>query len=569
MTLVAIAITVAYVYSSAVVFGLKGRYFFWELVTLIDLMLFGHWIEMRSVLSASRALQRLAELMPDKALLIKKDAALVEVRVADLKKGDRVLVRPGERIPADGVVVKGSSYVDESILTGESRPVRKEAGAKVVGGSVNGEGALEVEVTGTGEESYLAKVLRLVRQAQETKSRTERLADRSARWLTLLAISVAVPTFVFWFYFGPDLVFAVERFVTVMVIACPHALGLAIPLVSAVSTSIAGQHGILIRNRVAFENARKVNAVVFDKTGTLTRGTFEVTGVFVFDDHYDEEGILRIAYSLERQSEHPIARGIVKKAEGLGLSPLDVREFESVRGKGIKGKVEGKLVHLLSRRALEDKGIGLPGRGELPDVGTEVFVLVEDRPVGVIVLGDQVRKQAKEAVDALKGLGIKCYMLTGDNEDIAKWVADQLGLDGYFAELMPHQKQEKLEALKRERKFVAMVGDGVNDAPALATADVGIAIGAGTDVAVETADVVLVNSNPMDVVTLIRLARATYSKMVQNLFWAVGYNVFTIPLAAGVLMKYGIVVSPAIGALLMSLSTVIVAVNARTLRLPK
>ena len=566
MTLIALAISVAYLYSGAVVFGLKGKFFFWELATLIDVMLLGHWIEMKSVLGASKALQKLAELMPDNAHLIKGNK-IVDIKISELKKGDIVLVKAGEKIPADGIIVKGSSYIDESILTGESKPVKKGMNSKVIGGSINGDGILEIKVTGTGEESYLSKVIDLVRQAQETKSKTEKFADIAARWLTIIAITVGGVTFVYWFIYGPELEFAIERLVTVMVITCPHALGLAIPLVNAVSTSISAKNGLLIRNRTAFENARKITTVVFDKTGTLTEGRFGVSSIISFDKEYSDKQLLQLAASIEKNSEHPIAKGIIQKAENSGLKLLDVSDFKILKGEGIEGVVGGKEIRLLSKRALEKRDVMLPENTSLDDGATQVFIMINNKLVGVITLEDRIRKESFNAVRKLKEMGIKCFMLTGDNRRIAESVSRKLNLDGYFAEVLPHEKQEKIKELKEKGEFVAMTGDGVNDAPALALADIGIAIGSGTDIAAETADIILVNSNPEDVVSLILFGKLTYKKMVQNLFWATGYNAFAIPLAAGVLMGYGISISPAIGALLMSLSTVIVAVNAKLLRI--
>ncbi len=568
MTLIALAISVAYFYSAAVVFGLKGKFFFWELATLIDVMLLGHWIEMKSVLGASRALEKLAELMPDNAHLIKGNN-IVEIKISELKKDDIVLVKAGEKIPADGIIVKGSGYVDESMLTGESKPIKKSIESKVIGGSINGDEILEVKVIGTGEDSYLAKVINLVKQAQETKSRTEKFADIAARWLTVIAITTGTGTFVYWFIYGPELAFAIERLATVMVIACPHALGLAIPLVNAVSTSISAKNGLLIRNRTAFENARKITTVVFDKTGTLTEGKFGVSSIVLFDKKYDEKQILQFAASLEKSSEHPIAKGVVQKAKTSGLKLLNISKFKILKGEGIEGIISNKNIQLVSKKALEKRNLKLPENTNIDDVATLVFIIINNSLIGVITLEDQIRKESFEAINKLKDQGIKCVMLTGDNKRIAESVSNKLNLDGYFAEVLPHEKQEKIKELQDKGEFVAMTGDGINDAPALALADIGIAIGSGTDVAAETADIILVNSNPEDVVSLILFGKATYKKMVQNLFWATGYNAFAIPLAAGILIGYGILISPAIGAALMSLSTVIVAINARLLNVKK
>jgi len=568
MTLIALAISVAYFYSMAVVFGLRGKFFFWELATLIDVMLLGHWIEMKSVLGASKALEKLAQLMPDSAHLVRgKD--VVKIKIDELKKGDIVLVKAGEKIPADGIIVKGSGYIDESMLTGESLPVKKGVGEGVIGGSINGDEILEIRIAGTGKDSYLAKVIDLVKQAQETKSRTEKLADIAARWLTIIAIVSGIATFAYWFFYGPDLEFAIERFATVMVIACPHALGLAIPLVNAVSTSKSAENGLLIRNRTAFENARKITTVVFDKTGTLTEGKFGVSSNEKYDEKYDEKQILQLAASLEKNSEHPIARGIIQKAESSKLKLLDVSEFKVLKGEGVEGRINNDIVSLLSRKAVEKRGMAIPKNIGINDVATLVFVITNNKMAGVITLEDEIRKESFSAVATLKRQGIKCFMLTGDNKMIAGHVSQKLNLDGYFAEVLPHEKQEKIKELQSKGEFVAMTGDGINDAPALALADIGIAIGSGTDVAAETADIILVNSNPGDVVSLILFGKATYKKMVQNLFWATGYNAFAIPLAAGVLIGYGILITPAIGAALMSLVTVIVAINGRLLNLKK
>lgn len=567
MTLIAVAITVAFAYSVVVVFGLQGKLLFWELATLIDIMLLGHWIEMKSVMGASRALEELVKLMPSEAHRLKDDGSVEDIPVMKLEVGDRFMVRPGEKFPTDGEVVDGHTNVNESLLTGESKPVHKMKGDKIIGGSLNGEGTVTVLVEKIGEQTFLSQVVDLVRRAQASKSRTQDFANRAAFWLTVISISVGVLTLVMWLIYGPNLAYAIERMVTVMVITCPHALGLAIPLVVAVSTSIAARNGLLIRNRAAFEQARNVDAIVFDKTGTLTEGHFGVQDVIAFSD-IDENAILKLAASLENKSEHPIAGGILREAKERNLNIIDADEFEVLRGMGVRGRIDGNDVMVVSPGYLEEHSISYSRHllDEHYAKGyTVVFVIVNNKVLGAISLGDTVRADAKEAIDALHLLGIKCIMLTGDNEAVAKAVAEELGLDEYFAEVLPGEKAEKIKELQARGLLVAMTGDGVNDAPALATADVGIAIGAGTDVAVETADIVLVRSNPRDVVAIISLAKATYRKMVQNLFWATGYNVIAIPLAAGVLVKQGIVLSPAAGAVLMSLSTVIVAVNARFL----
>ncbi len=568
MTLIALAISVAFFYSSAVVFGLKGKFFFWELATLIDVMLLGHWFEMKSVLGASRALEKLAQLMPDTAHLM-EGSEIQEVKISALKKGDKILVKAGEKIPADGLVVKGSSYIDESMLTGESKPVHKKLKDKVIGGSVNGDGVLEVKVEGTGEESYLNKVINLVKEAQSSKSKTQRFADKAANWLTIIAVTTGAATLIYWFMYGPDLAFAIERMATVMVITCPHALGLAIPLVTAVSTSLSAKNGLLIRNRTAFENSRKITTVVFDKTGTLTEGKFGVSLVKVTDKNFDEKKMIQLAASLEKNSEHPIAKGIINRAEELKVKTLPISDFEVIKGQGVKGKVEEKNIALVSQAYVRKNNLEILKEIKMDESGTLVYVLLDDKIIGVITLADKIRKESYEAIKQLRKLDIKCWMLTGDNKRIAEEVSNELHLDGYFAEVLPHDKLEKIKELQSKGEFVAMTGDGINDAPALAQADVGIAIGSGTDVAAETADIILVNSNPLDVTSLILFGRATYRKMIQNLFWATGYNVIAIPLAAGVLYNYGIIISPAIGAALMSLSTIIVAINAQFLSIRK
>lgn len=568
MTLIALAISVAYFYSSAVVFGLEGKFFFWELATLIDVMLLGHWFEMKSVLGASRALEKLAQLMPDTAHLI-KGSEIKEVKISELKKGDKILIKAGEKIPADGLIVKGSSYIDESMLTGESRPVHKKLEDKVIGGSVNGDAVLEVKIEGTGEESYLNKVINLVKDAQSSKSKTQRFADKAANWLTMIAVTTGSATLIYWFFYGPDLAFAIERMATVMVITCPHALGLAIPLVTAVSTSLSAKNGLLIRNRTAFENSRKITTVVFDKTGTLTEGNFGVSLVTVTDKNYDEEKIIQLAASLEKNSEHPIAKGIINRAEELKVKTMPVSDFEVIKGQGVEGKIEEKNVALVSQSYVKENNFEILKEIKVDEIGTLVYVLFDNRIIGVITLADNVREESHEAIRQLRKLGVKCWMLTGDNKRIAEKVSNKLHLDGYFAEVLPHEKLEKIKELQNKGEFVAMTGDGINDAPALAQADVGIAIGSGTDVAAETADIILVNSNPLDVTSLILFGRATYSKMIQNLFWATGYNIIAIPLAAGALYSYGILISPAIGAALMSLSTIIVAINAQFLSIKK
>ena len=568
MTLVAFAITVAYAYSAAVALGVPGQMFFWETATLIDLMLVGHWIEMRSVMGASRALEELARLMPNTAHRITEEGETEEVPIATLEPGDRVRVKSSEKIPADGTVLDGTSSVNESMLTGESVPVEKAEGDEVIAGSVNGTGSLVVAVEKTGESSYLNQVIGLVREAQSSRSRTQNLADRAAYWLTLIALTAGALTFGTWYAaLGETFVFSLERAVTVMVITCPHALGLAIPLVVSVSTGLGAQRGLLIRDRGAFEQARNLDTVVFDKTGTLTEGRFGVTDVLTFEGEEDE--VLRLAAAVEQHSEHPIAAGILREAEDRGIDVPDAADFEAITGKGVRAMVENTEVRVLSPGAAEEE-TDLPEHdaATLQEQGkTVVYVVRDGVALGALALADIIREESREAIQTLHDLGIDVVMLTGDNERVARWVAEELGVDRVIAEVLPDEKSDVIKELQAEGRLVAMTGDGVNDAPALATADVGIAIGAGTDVAVETADIVLVESDPRDAVDVIRLAQATYRKMVQNLWWATGYNVVAIPLAAGALATAGILLSPAAGAVLMSLSTVIVAINARFLDL--
>lgn len=569
MTLVAFAVTVAYAYSAAVALGVPGQMFFWETATLIDLMLVGHWVEMRSVMGASRALEKLARLMPSTAHRVTDEGDTEEVPIPELAPDDRVRVKPGENIPADGTVVSGSSSVNESMLTGESVPVEKAEGDEVIAGAVNGTGALVVSVEKTGESSYLNQVIGLVREAQASQSRTQNLADRAAYWLTLIALTAGTLTFGTWYVgLGETFVFSLERAVTVMVITCPHALGLAIPLVVSVSTGLGAQRGLLIRDRGVFELARNLDTVVFDKTGTLTEGRFGVTDVLVFAAE-GEEDVLRTAAAAEQDSEHPIAAGILRAAEDRALDRPEASHFEALTGRGVRATVDGTEVRVLSPEAARDEG-GLPAHDaeSLQRQGkTVVYVVRDGTALGALALADALREESREAIRSLHAFGIDAVMLTGDSKRVADWVAQEVGVDRVIAEVLPDEKSDVIEELQAEGRLVAMTGDGVNDALALATADVGIAIGAGTDVAVETADIVLVESDPRDAVGIVRLAQATYRKMVQNLWWATGYNVIAIPLAAGVLATAGILLSPAVGAVLMSLSTVIVAVNARFLSL--
>ena len=567
MTLVALAITVAYAYSALVVLGLPGNVFFWETATLIDIMLLGHWIEMRSVLGASRALEQLVRLLPAEAHRLRADGSLEEVALEALQPGDRVLVKPGEKIPTDGRIVVGRTSVNQAMLTGESQPVEKGEGDEVIGGAVNGEGAITVDVRRTGADTYLSQVIALVRKAQETRSRTQDLADRAALWLTLIAVGGGAVTLAAWLAAGREFSFALERMVTVMVITCPHALGLAVPLVVAVSTTLSARSGLLIRDRSAFERARELNAVVFDKTGTLTEGRFGVTDIVALEGRTERE-VLRLAAALESRSEHPIAAGIVRAAQERSLPYPPPEDFSALAGRGAQGSVDGAEVKVVSPGYLKEQGLTVadPRIARLTGQGkTVVYVLAAGKAIGAIGLADIIRPESREALRRLKAMGVTPIMLTGDATTVARWVATELGMTEYFAEVLPDQKAAKIAEVKRRGFTVAMVGDGVNDAPALVSADVGIAIGAGTDVAIESADIVLVRSDPRDVPAIIQLARATYRKMVQNLWWATGYNAVAIPLAAGVLAGAGILLSPALGAVLMSASTVIVAINARLL----
>jgi len=564
MTLIGTAMSVAFFYSVATVFFISGKDFFWELATLIDVMLLGHWIEAKSVLGASRALEELVRIMPTTAHLL-QNGEITDVPVSQLKSGDWVLVRPGERVPSDGVVVEGESFVNEALLTGESKPVNKKMEDKVIGGAINGEGVLKVRIERIGEETYLAQVIRLVREAQESKSRTQDLANRAAALLFYVALTVGILTYLAWFIVG-NADAALERSVTVLVIACPHALGLAIPLVVALSTSITAKSGILIRDRKAFEMVKDVDAVVFDKTGTLTEGKFGVSDVVSF---IREDKLLKLTASVEQNSEHIIAKAIVEHATQKGKKIPQTKEFKALPGRGAYGNVEGKEVYVGSTNLLDE--LKIEAKDEriktLQEQGkTVVFTVFDGKLAGAFALSDKIRKESYEAMKKLKEAGLKVYMLTGDSEEVARWVAKELGIEEYFAQVLPDKKAEKIKLLKEKGSRVAMVGDGINDAPALVTADVGIAIGAGTDVAIESADIILVKNDPRDVPKVIDLSQKTYSKMVQNLWWAAGYNILTIPLAAGILSSFGVVLPPAVGALIMSLSTVIVAFNSQTLR---
>lgn len=564
MTLVAVAITVAYVYSVAIVLGLEGMDFFWELATLILIMLLGHWIEMKSIMSASRELELLVQLMPSEAHLVHGDH-IMEVKTDSLKEGDIILIKPGEKIAADGVITEGKSFLNESMLTGESKPAEKEKGDKVIAGAINGEGSLRVKVSHGSKDSYLSQVIKLVQDAQDAKSRTQLLADQAAKWLTIIALVTGTLTFIVWLVIGKDLAFAMERMVTVIVICCPHALGLAVPLVVARSTAISAQSGLLIKDRTAFENSRKISMLVFDKTGTLTKGEFNVVRYESLDGKSRRDQVLQLAAALEQNSEHPIATGITRKVKELNLLLPALSDFKAITGKGIEGKVDGNSIRVVSPGYLKENNL-VAKQPTSSAAETIVYVLFNNTIMGFIALADEIRPESAEAIQTLHSQNIKSLLLTGDNKEVAKIVSDSLGMDGFIAEVLPHEKLDKIRELQQQGHFVAMTGDGVNDAPALAQADVGIAVGSGSDIAAETADIVLVNSNPKDVANLIIFGKATYRKMIQNLVWATGYNVVALPLAAGVLSSAGIMLSPAMGAVLMSVSTIVVAFNARMLK---
>jgi Cu2+-exporting ATPase len=570
MTLISLAITVAFVFSWVVQLGLvEAHALWWELATLVTIMLLGHWIEMRSIAQAQGALQELAKLLPDTATRV-TDQGEETVLVAELRDGDIVLVRPGESVPADGVVRRGESDVNEAMITGESRPVKKGEGDEVIAGTINGEGSLRVEVTGTGEKTKLSGIMRLVAEAQKSKSRAQHLADRAAQLLTGVAVAAGAITLVVWQLIGAPIDFSIVRVVTVLVIACPHALGLAVPLVVAISTTLGARGGLLIRDRRGLEEARNLNAVIFDKTGTLTLGEFRVVEMAAAG--VAEEEALRLAASVESESEHPIARGIVKTAEERGIQISSADGFRAITGKGVAASVDGSEYHIGGPALLKAEDARVPGglqeaaeraasRGQ-----AAIYLLREGAALAVFAVADAVREESRDAVRALHERGIEVAMLTGDARAVANAVAEELEIDTVFAEVLPEEKASKVRELQAQGKKVAMVGDGVNDAPALATADIGIAIGAGTDVAVEAGHIVLVRSDPRDIPRIVTLSRATYRKMLQNLWWAAGYNIFAIPLAAGVLAAWGILLTPALGAVLMSASTVVVAINAQLLR---
>ncbi|WP_017796835.1 copper-translocating P-type ATPase [Oceanobacillus kimchii] len=569
MTLIGFAISVAYIYSVATVFGVEGNDLFWELATLIVIMLLGHWIEMKSINKASESLEALADLMPQEANKIDAEGNTKVISVSQLQTGDHLLIKPGEKVPADAVIIKGKSSIDESMLTGESIPVEKSVKDEVIGGSINTSGSLTVEVSKTNEEGYLSQVIQLVKEAQESKSKTQMLSDRAAKLLFYVAVIAGILTFIIWLALGYGLAEATTRMVTVLVISCPHALGLAIPLVVARSTVLSANKGLFIRNRIGFEDARNIDTVVFDKTGTLTKGEFGVTDI-ITEGKQSEEDLLRIAASVESQSEHPIATGILNKAKNRNIDFQSPDEFDSITGTGIKAVLNNESILAVSPGYMKKENIPFDNQKfqELSEAGkTVIFIVKNDSLIGMLALADQVKDSSKEAVARLHELGIHVQMLTGDNQKVAHSVAEEIGIDEVIAQVLPDEKADKIKQLKNENKRIAMTGDGINDAPALANADLGVAVGAGTDVAMESADVVLVNSHPDDVVSIIELSRLTYRKMIQNLWWAAGYNIIAIPLAAGILAPWGVVLDPAIGAVLMSLSTIIVAINARTLNM--
>lgn len=566
MTLVAIAISVAYFYSTAVVFGLQGMDFFWELATLIVIMLLGHWLEMRSQMAASKALQTLVALLPNE-VTVERNGEAYKIRLDEMANHDIVIIKPGEKVPADGEVIEGLSYVNESMLTGESVPVKKETKSKVIAGAINGDGALKIRATGVGKDTYLNKVINLVQDAQTAKSNTQNLADKVAKWLTFIAIGVGVATFGYWYNTSGDLAFALERMVTVMVTACPHALGVAIPLVVAISTTLSATNGLLIRNRTAFEITRNLTTIIFDKTGTLTEGSHAVQRVIALDS-FTEDEIIQYAAAVQQNSEHHIAKGMIKLLKEKGLQLWKSDHFQYMQGIGVKGTVNGKEVVAAGPNYFTENKIEKPTIPSEIDQDTETinYVFIEGKVIGIITLADRIREGSQDAIRQLKEMGIKSFLLTGDNEKIAASVSNKLGMDGFLANVLPHNKQEKVKEFQAKGEIVAMTGDGVNDAPALAQANVGIAVGSGTDVAAETADIILVNSDPRDVMKLVDFGKRTYKKMVQNLIWAVGYNVVAIPLAAGILYP-NFVLSPAMGAVLMSVSTIVVAINASLLKL--
>lgn len=569
MTLITLAISTAYVYSVASTLLNKGAALYWELATLITIMLLGHWMEMRAVSGAQSALKELSKLLPDQAEVIRGDKTEI-VPLTAVRSGDVVLVKPGGKIPTDGSVLDGTSDVNESVATGESRPVLKKQGSEVIAGTINGDGTLKIKVTNIGEKTFLAGVMRLVAEAQSSKSRLQMLSDRAAYYLTIIAIVVGSITLAAWLAVA-DPAFAIERMVAVLVIACPHALGLAIPLVASISTTKAAQNGFLVKQRLALEAARNVDIVLFDKTGTLTKGEFGVDTIIPVGAE-SEEKVLQYMASVDSQSEHPIARAVVAEAVKRNLKIYQASNSQRIPGKGAKANIEGREVLVGSQALLSDLNLSLDSEvqakvDKLSAQGKTInFAVIGDVLLGVIALADIIREESREAIRSLKEIGVKSAMITGDSEDVAKWVASELGIDEYFARVLPHQKSEKVKTLQSRGLKVAMVGDGVNDAPALTQADVGIAIGAGTNVAIESAGIILMRNDPRDIVKIVRLSQMTFTKMIQNLFWATGYNVVALPLAAGALAFKGIILQPALAAVFMSASTVIVAINAILLK---
>ena len=569
MTLIGMAISAAYLWSIYAAIAHEEA-LFWELTTLITIMLLGHWIEMRAVSGAQGALKELSKLLPDTAEVV-RDGKTETVALSLLRMSDTILVRPGAKIPADGVIIDGESDVNESMITGESKPISKKVGDAVISGTISGDGALKIKVSNIGEKTFLAGIMRLVAEAQASKSRLQMLSDRAALYLTIIALTAGMVTLVAWLLAGASVGFAVARLVAVLVIACPHALGLAVPLVASISTTKAARSGFLVKQRLALEAARSVSTVLFDKTGTLTKGAFGVVDVWNTNGHTKDE-TLQLAASLDTLSEHPIARAVVAKAKEQGLALMEPKKFEALKGRGVKAVVEEKEIRVGGPALLEDMGISIPAElvVQIADAGkkgqTIIFTLKDRQLLGAIALADIIREESREAIVALKAMGVRSAMITGDSEDVAKWVSEELGIDEYFARVLPDQKSEKIKELQKRGQTVAMVGDGINDAPALTQADLGIAIGAGTNVAIESAGIILVRNDPRDIVKIIRLSKMTYAKMIQNLFWATGYNVIALPLAAGAFYAWGIILEPAVAAVFMSASTVIVAVNAMLLR---
>lgn len=585
MTLIGIATSAAYLYSVYAIFGAPEHTLFWELTTLITIMLLGHWLEMRAVSGAQGALKELSKLLPDTAEVIRNgpSTTLGEIKteiipISELREGDTVFVRPGGRVPSDGVIIEGKSEVNESMVTGESAPIAKTINSEVIAGTANGDGSLKIRITKVGEHTFLAGIIRLVQEAQVSKSRLQILSDRAAFYLTVIAIGTGSLTFIFWLFAKAGFGFALERFVAVLVIACPHALGLAVPLVASISTTLAARHGFLIKQRLALEAARSVDVVLFDKTGTLTKGEYGMANIWPVKA--SEEALLHVAASVDMHSEHFVSKAIVKKAEDAGIKMAEVKDFARLPGKGVKGTVNGTVVFVGGQAMLDDLRVVLPEQlkkevGEESKKGrTIIYAAAESSDkahgkkelLGVFALADLIREESREAIQSLKAMGINVAMITGDSEGVASWVARELGIDEYFTQVLPQEKSAKVKILQSKGSKVAMVGDGMNDAPALTQADLGIAIGAGTNVAIESAGIILVRNDPRDIVKIITLSRLTYSKMIQNLFWATGYNVVALPLAAGILVPYGILLQPALAALFMSLSTVVVAINAILLR---